>query len=461
MFGAGISGSTVFRSTVATAVLALLAACGGGGGGAASPTEGPQGDTGSTDGAPSSTLPSSEFVTIAPLSSSPEAFDVHVDSTYANPATLAALSGGPVFAAWNPTGASNVLQPGMKVMFFGQAAGCGTLAAGPVERGDDADFASAVSRAGLAPAASDTQRWVPSGDTAACAASSLKDGPSMVQVDARDAAGSIGLYTDGGVQANGTAGFLAPWDAAGQNGAGANADILGSFVAFRQDWGAADPIQPWLPGSGARIVSTQSVGATAVGDAARPSEYVQVKQQIAVTFLNVACAKAMLSPSTPCQIQYLMNTAVERTGVSDWSQVGWFNAGSVWFDPGQGGIPIVTGPINGVGMATSDPASGLELFRSQGNPTQHGAFTDVGFDVRIPFADLQNAARIVAGRKLGIAPAAVSDAGMASQWGASWAEPGQWVLLSAEVGQEVNNPYPGKQAYIGGSFSRLYVGPQP
>jgi hypothetical protein len=84
----------------------------------------------------------------------------------------------------------------------------------------------------------------------------------------------------------------------------------------------------------------------------------------------------------------------------------------------------------------------------------------MGFDVRIPFADLQNAARIVAARKFGVAPAAVTDAQMAAHWGAAWGEPGQWVLLSSEVGQEVYNPYPGKQAYIGGSFSRLYVGPQ-
>jgi hypothetical protein len=301
---------------------------------------------------------------------------------------------------------------------------------------------------------------VPSGDTAACAASNLQEGPSMVQVDARDAGGAIGLYTDGGAQSGSTTAFLTPYGAAGQNGAGANANILGTFVNFRQAWGAADPIQPWLADGTARVVSVQSVGATATGDATRPSEYVQVKQQVSVTFLNVACAKTMLSTATPCQIQYLVNTAVQRTGVGDWSQVGWFNAGNVWFDPGQGGIPVVTGPIKAAGDATTDAASGLELFRSEGNPTQHGAFQDVGFDVRIPFADLQNAARIVAGRKLGIDPAAVDDAQMAAQWGAAWADPGQWVLLSSEVGQEVYNPYPAKAAYIGGSFSRLYVGPQ-
>jgi hypothetical protein len=263
-----------------------------------------------------------------------------------------------------------------------------------------------------------------------------------------------------GLQDDGLSAFLAPYGDAGQNGQGANAHIMGTFVAFRQDWHAADPIQPWLLDTKARIVTTQTVGDTATGDATRPSEFVQVKQQMAVTFLNLQCAKTMLSPATPCQIQYLFNTAMLRTGVTDWGSVAWANAGGVMFDPGQGGIPVITGPVKAPGLATTDAASGLELFTSQGNPTQHAAFTNVGFDIRLGFDDLMNAARIVAGRKQDMAPEAVDDAGMAALWGAAWNEPAQWVLLSAEVGQEVYNPYPAKKAWIGGNFSQLYVGPQ-
>ena len=72
-------------------------------------------------------------------------------------------------------------------------------------------------------------------------------------------------------------------------------------MAFRQDWQAADPIQPWLLDTTARIVTTQTVGSTATGDEARPSEFVQVKQQMAVTFLNLQCAKTQLSAATHCQ----------------------------------------------------------------------------------------------------------------------------------------------------------------
>jgi hypothetical protein len=469
MSGLGGSSSVVFRSVIATAVLALLAACGGGGGGDAGtqPTEGSQGNgseavsgAGTGTGVRDDATSGSQAVAIDPLVASPGSFLLEVDAHTGDDATLAHLAGGPLFTAWDPGNASGVLDPGMKVMFFGQSAGCGTPAlAGPVAHGADGDFALAATRARLAAATAATKRWTPAADPAQCDAGLARtDGPSMVQIDARDSGGGIGLYTDGGALAGGASPFLAPYGDTGQNGQGANAHILGTFVAFRQDWHAAHPVQPWLLDTTARIATTQTVGETATGDAAQPSEFVQVKQQMAVTFLNLQCARTMLTSATPCQIQYLFNTAMLRTGITDWSQVGWANAGGVMFDPGQGGIPVITGPIGARGLATTDAASGLELFSSQGNPTQHAAFTDLGFDVRLSFDDLMNAARVVAGRKQGVDPTAVDTAGMAAQWGTAWNDPGQWVLLSAEVGQEVYNPYPAKQAWIGGSFSQLYVG---
>lgn len=466
MFGSVNGGSGRFRNAVAMAALAALAAlaaCGGGGGDSA-PTEGGQGSgTGATgDGSGSSGSNGKGALTIAPIVDSPEGFHVRVDASYASQAVLEGVAGGSLFAAWDPTNASDVLKPGMKVMFFGHAAGCdnSAFAAGPTTRGADADYAAAASRARLAASDASTQRWVPAGDTAACASSLAQaDGPSMVQVDARDTGGAIGLYTNGGTMDDGSAPFLAPWTTAGQDGRGANAGILGTFVTFRQDWTAADPRQPWSTGSDARIASVQTLGDTAVGDATRPAEFVQVKQQVSVTFLNVPCARTLLGTGSPCQIQYLVDTAILRTGVSDWSQVAWFNAGGVMFDPGQGGIPVIEGPIRDAGSPTTDADSGLELFVSQGNATQHAAFASTGFDVRIPFADLLNAARVVTGLKNAVAAADVTGADMAALWGASWNDPAQWVLLSSEVGQEVYDPYVDKQAWIGGSFSELFVGP--
>jgi hypothetical protein len=468
MSGAFKDASSVIRAVVAAAALAALAACGGGGGGSGgdAPMEGGQGTGGSGTGTGTGTGGSegAGFVTIAPIVDSPEAFHVKVDSGYSTVQALEGAAGGALFAAWDPTNASGVLDPGLKVMFFGHAPGCdnGAFDAGPTTHGADADYAEAATRAHLAAADESTLRWVPSADTAACAADLAgHDGPSMVQVDARDAGGGIGLYTDGGTMDDASAAFLAPWDAQGQDGHGANAGILGTFVTFRQDWTAADPKQPWKSGADARIATIQTLGATAVGDASDPAQFVQVKQQVSVTFLNVACARTLLGAGSPCQIQYLLDTAILRTGVPDWSQVDWFNAGGVMFDPGQGGIPVISGPIRNAAAATTDADSGLELFVSEGNATQHAAFAGVGFDVHVPFADLLNAARVVAGRKQSVAAADVTGAEMAAYWGASWNDPEEWILLASEVGQEVYDPYTDKKAWIGGSFSELFVGPAP
>lgn len=467
MFGADNSQFTLIRKASAAAVVAALSACGGGGGGAATtPSEigqssGSNGETGSSGNTSGSASSGKAFVALDPIVSAASAFDAKVDATYSNDSALNSIVGGALYAAWNPNDPTTMLKPGMKIAFFGKAPGCSDLSgSGPVVRGSDADYAAASTRAGLPAADSQTRRWVPAAAASCDASVAGEDGPSMVQIDARDSTGAIGLYTHGGTTDAGGTAFLEPFDGSGRNGAGANANILGTFVSFRQPWSSASAIHPWNGAASARIATMQSVAQTAVGDAGTPSQYVQVKQQIAVTFINVQCAQSIISSTTPCQIQYLMNTDIERTGISDWSSVDWFNNAGIMFDPGQGGIPVVEGPIRARGEVTSDAVSGLALFQSQANPTQHAAFANVGFDVRIDFGQLINAARIVAGLKQQTAAASVSDSAMAALWGASWNDPSAWVLLTSQVGQEVYDPYADKKAYIGGSFSRLYVGAQ-
>jgi len=450
-----------------------LVACGGGGGGASTaPSQSGQSAGGSTDttsadnasngssnstGSGGSTPATPAVVTIAAVVDGPDSFDFTPKAAYADAAQRDQALGGALFAAWDPTNPKTALGTGMKVLFFGKAVGCtGSEDQGPVSSGASADFAAALQRS-AAPAAGASARWTPSADTGICDASVRgEDGPSMVQLNADDANGSVAMYT----AAVPGAGFLRPYDAAGQDGNGANANITGTFVAFRQPWWVADPIQPWLATSGsgaARIVSTQSVGA-AVADSAGASGTNQVKQQISVTFLNTECAKAGSSAQRPCQIQYLMNTAIVRTGVSDWSTQQWFAQADVVFDPAQGGIPVVDGPIDAAGVAAVETSSGLPVWTSQGAATQHTAFANQNFDVRIGQAELLNALRIVTARKAGTTPAQVGDDAMAAMWGAKWNDPAAWVLLSSEIGQEVYNPYADRTAYIGGSFKRLYVG---
>jgi hypothetical protein len=345
----------------------------------------------------------------------------------------------------------------MKVMFFGAAQGCQAGTQGPLTGLSDSRLAAVAGLTKLPhSAALPTLRWTPSGAASGCDAQSHgREGASAVYLNADDSAGAVGMLTTSGKQDDGETPFFGPYGAGGQNGKGTNAHITGTFVGFRQAWGAADPLQPWTGAAVARVRSVQSLGAIQL-DTAGPA--VQAKQQMMATFLNTTCSRNV--SGQPCQVQYLFNTAIARSGVSNWSQVSWFKNGDVWFDPAQGGIPIVDGPIYSSGQMTTDSKTRLPLFVSQGSATQHAAFSGRTFDVTIGFDQLQNVLRIVAARKLGVALSSLTATQIAQVWGPAWNDRKAWVVLSGQIGQEVYNPSAEHKVQIGGGFNSLYVGPQ-
>lgn len=444
------------------AVALLVAACGGGGG--SGTDEAPQAGGGGTDGTggvDGGTQPPPDVggSTGPTPQDGPDALYFRPSSALAAAGALDRVSGGnALFAAWNPKDPKTALKPGMKIMFFGQAQGCAGGTEGPLTALSDSRLAKVAGLTTLPHAAVlPALRWTPSGHASGCDTQAQdRDGASAVFVNADDNAGAVGMLTTSGKQDDGAAPFFGPYSAAGQNGAGANAYITGTFINFRQAWGAADPLQPWTGTASARVRSVQSLGAVQLDTTG--GKAVQVKQQMMATFLNRSCMKE--TSGQPCQIQYLFNTAIARSGVSDWSQVAWFKSGDVWFDPAQGGIPIVDGPIYGSGSITSDSKTKLPLFVSQGSATQHQAFSGRTFDVTIGFDQLTNVLRIVAARKLGVEMSTLTDSQLAGVWGSGWNRRADWVLLSGHVGQEVYNPNSDHKVQIGGGFKSLFVGPQ-
>ena len=157
---------------------------------------------------------------------------------------------------------------------------------------------------------------------------------------------------------------------------------------------------------------------------------------------------------------YLFNTAIYRAGVDDWSTVSWFQQGKVWFDPAQGGTPIIEVPVVAAGGVVSDVDQGLALYQSKANASQHATFNALDFDMRISFDQLQNVLRIITARKLGVSVTALADSDLAAMWGSRWNDRTAWALLSASAGQEVHNPFNSERVRIGGSFKQLYVAPQ-
>lgn len=432
-----------------------LAACGGGGGGAEPPTS----VTPPTE--PPATNPDNGQSTGPALDTGLDSFLFRPDARFASLSELEKLmDGGNLFAAWNPSNPQTVLRPGMKVMFFGAAQGCAASTEGPLTTVSAARLSELASLTALPASASpEGLRWTPSGNAADCSTETqARSGGSAVYLNPDNGAGAVALLTTSGPQSDGQVPFLGPYSASGQNGQGANAHITGSFVNFRSNWAKADPLQPWLNGRKARIQSVQSLGNVRLE--AGTGVTVQVKQQVSATFLNPTCLQELGGLGKPCQVQYLLNTGIHRSGVSDWSTVPWFQKGDVWYDPAQGGIPIVDGPIFASGQSTVETQSGRGLFTSQGSSTQHKAFAGRTFDVTISFEQLDTALRLTTAKAAGVGLAAVNAAQLQAQWGSRWSDPSAWVLLSTDVGQEVYNPDPTRRVEIGGGFSSLYVGPQ-
>jgi len=435
---------------VALALGVLLTACGGGGGGGGEDTAG-----GGTDqpaaNPPTNTEPS------APGRNA-EAMDFTASTAQAAEGALDTLYGGDVYAAWSPRNVAEMMAPGMKVTFFGRGEGCTGEHAGPVVEGDLATAAPLSALTGVALDGRDGLRWMPASDDSMCEDADLL-GDSMVFLNAESSTAALALLTHTGPGTGGASGFFQPYTASGQADSGANAHISGTFVAFRQAWRSEDPLQPFADGP-ARLYTVQSVHDWYRGSNVPASAPIQTQQQMLATFINRDCFDGGYTAAAKCQVQYLFTTAIARTGVTDWSQVSWFGDAKIWFDPAQGNLPIVSGPIGVAGETTRDRDDDLALYTSRANATQHAKFSAKAFDVRISFAQLKNVLKAVAARHADVDAADVTSAQMVDAWGTTWDQPSAWLLLSSSVAQEVYNPHDDAQrAYVGGSVTRLYVGP--
>jgi hypothetical protein len=271
----------------------------------------------------------------------------------------------------------------------------------------------------------------------------------------------VGLYTDAGPDEAGHPAVFGPYGSTGQGGSGANAHLEGTFVTFRQAWFSPQAPHPWRgTGSEMQVMSLQGVSNVDIGASkASGADAAQAKQQIVVSVINPTCMQEAKGSKRLCQFQYLFNTAVYRAGVSDWRTVDWFQQAGLMRDPAQGGLAVIHGPVAESGVVTRDQASGLPLYRSQGAASQHQVFGPLAFDIRIPFDYLVNAQRLIVGAATKQKPQAVSEAALAAEFGSAWQERSAWVLLSAQVAQEVHNPDEANRAFIGGVLKSLVVGP--
>ncbi len=378
---------------------------------------------------------------------------------------LSYLRQNEVYSAWNANDLNMVLKPGMKVMFFGRAEGCDARAAnGPVKNYGNLRFSQALEFTGI-PLASEGlgNRWTPSGDTAYCE-KSIHDqvADSFVHVNEDPVHGGIGMFTFTGPDQTGHPSFFRPYSKLGKNEKGINANIEGTFVAFRFDWRKENTVRPWA--TGAQVVdrrkvefrAVQNVAAVSLGEGVNTntSEPIQAKQQFISSFINRAC---FLEARKLCQLQYLFNTAVYRSGVTNWDSVNWFKDGKLFIDQGQKGMPVISGPIKQPGEAVKDSDSGLILYTSLGDPTQHIEFKDKVFRIQVSFAELKNALTIITAKLVRKKTNQISSKDLSLIFGPRWDDPAEWFLLSVSIGQEIYNPYENIPAFLGGGVQEIQV----
>ena len=445
---------------LALSLAGVLGACGGGGGGgSSSQTETGQGSTAGSGGS-TGTGSGTTTVTIDAVGAQSHAFFFNVDGSQTSATALETSTGGSTLGQWNPVGSSSFFAPGMKVSFFGDPQGCATLTkTGTVVNSSASELSYVTGKVGVSLTTPELS-WVPSGNSSGCSGVSDRTGPAAVYLNASASTGGLSMYTSAGPRSDGKSDFFQQFQSTGQDGNGTNANIVGTYLAFRQNWRSNPTVQPFLGSSQtARVLVHQAVSGTTLGAAS--GTLAQAQQLVSLHLINNTCRTEGITTGRPCQMNYLFNTAIMRNNVSDWSTVSWAQNVRVWYDAAQGGIPIIEGQLKAKGTASTDSENGLPMFTSQGYATQHGTFGPRSFDVRISMAQLTNALRILTGRALGIAPSAVTNDQLATMWSADLNNPSAWVAESGTAAQEISSADRSRPVEIAGYVRQLYVGPAP
>lgn len=377
------------------------------------------------------------------------------------------LKRGEVYSAWNAKDPAMVLKPGMKVMFFGRAEGCAVQAAnGPVKNNGSIRFGQAHDLTGIPLAIEGKgQRWAPSGDSDDCDTAVREQvADSFVHVNEDPVSGGIGMFTFTGPDQNGRRSFFRQIGKDGRFGTGSSPNIAGTFIAYRFDWQRRNTVFLWagddpLPDQRkAEFKTTQTVAVVSVDQSAPDKKQIQAKQQVIVSLINPVCMSTIKVRKGLCQFQYLFNTAIYRSGITDWDKVTWFKNAGLFLDPGQGGMPVIHGSIGHPGEVTVDKESGLELYTSLGEPSSHQLFSNKTFRIQVSFLQLKNVLKVIAAKVTKNTVADIAPIDLAAVFGERWNDPNEWLLLSLQVGQEVHNPFDDVRAYIGGSIKEISVG---
>jgi hypothetical protein len=358
---------------------------------------------------------------------------------------LNAVLGKPLFAAWDPANAGGT---GMKIMMFGGTDSlCPPDSDGPLSSFPDA-LLVADGYPGPASAIPADLRFTPTPAPFCSAAAGGKYGPSNVFLDATRLwlyTATLGKPTD----------LLKPYPPGGVR-QGPSANLVNTSVNYQVT--PAVTVYPWLKSGRARVAALAQIIRIRAQDT---SALTQSGQGMSIYLTNQDCV-ASLHPGRLCQMTWTFPHAVARSDVSDWSTAAQFMNATVYADPVQSGLPVVSVQlIPASGEVLADAQYGLAVLTSRGSPTQHAAFAPTLMDAEIEFYQLENAIRLISAMTLGEPLQTDVECSQCVQvFGSSWNDPVAWVLSTVVSSQEIYDES-GTSGEIFGGYSWLYAGAAP
>ena len=332
------------------------------------------------------------------------------------PGSIPYFKEGKVYASWQLKGRGSPPE-GINIRFFGKAEGC-----------------AADTQEGVVEAFTKGQEFCykPIPDDKFCDLT-VKSDTSCNFICFNE---GIKIHTGSGISDNGLPCFLNSRDKEGI-GEGVNANNLGNFVNFKL---SNNKIKVYEKHKRIKIIFQSSVEKVSLNPIPR-GKPLQAHQKVTIGLQNNYCIQEKKDKKSLCSVKYLLVHFVKRVSVKPHK----WEKSRIWFDRGQGGMPIIS--------VFSD--SGLVTFC--GDALKHEPFENSSFCYEISWEQFLMGLKSIASKYYNKPIEFVTDSDLISLFGSQYSNPSAWYLAVVSFSHEVHDPYKDYNNYIEGRLKKLNI----
>jgi len=332
------------------------------------------------------------------------------------PGKIPYLNEGKILASWNPKGRPETQSESLKIYFHGKAEGC-----------------SPDAKNGL------VEKYTKGGETCYFPSIDRKFCEPKIKTDNLCSFtcfnGGIKLRTGSGIGNEGLPCFINTRDAEGV-GVGVDAYNLGNFVNFKLPDGKIklDKYKKF------KIIVQSSVEKISLNPTPREKP-IQLHQKITIGFQNQYCIQEKKDKKSLCNVKYLLLQFVKRVSAKPHE---WRNR--VWFDQGQGGLPIIS-------VFYNDP----NLVTFCGDTLKHEPFKEAIFCYEISWEQFLMGLKSIASKHYNKPIESITPSDLISIFGTQYGNPSAWYLAVVSFSHEIHDPYKDYNNYIEGKLKKITV----